>query len=56
MLNEAPPVSLLAELDARQDELLDALAALNGQIESVIKEWSGLRIAEERQEKLPVAA
>jgi len=56
MSNEAPPVSLLAELDARQDVLLDELDALNGRIEAVIKEWSAWRGAEEGQQKLPAAA
>jgi len=56
MSNEAPPVSLLAELDARQDVLLDELDALNGRIEVVIKEWSAWRGAEEGQQKLPAAA
>jgi hypothetical protein len=56
MSNEAPPVSLLAELDSRQDELLDALDALNGRIEAVIKEWSAWRAAEEGQGMLPAAA
>jgi len=56
MSNEAPGPSLLAELDSRQDELLDELDALNGRIEGVIKEWSGLRIADEGQQKLPAAA
>jgi hypothetical protein len=56
MSNEAPPQSLLAELDTRQDELLDELDVLNGRIEAVIKEWSAWRAAEELPQKLPAAA
>jgi hypothetical protein len=56
MSNETPPASLLAELDARQDELLDELDALNGRIEAVIKEWSAWRGAEEGPQSLPAAA
>ena len=32
--------SLLEELDAKQNEVLDQLEALNGRIEAVIHEWS----------------
>jgi hypothetical protein len=56
MSNEAPPVSLLAELDTRQDDLLDELDALNGRIEAVIKEWTAWRGVEDGQQKLPAAA
>ena len=38
MSNEAPRQSLLEELDARQDQLLDELDRLNGQIEAVLRE------------------
>ena len=48
MPNDTPAVSLLEELDARQDELLDDLDRLNGRIERVIGEWTKLRAAEER--------
>jgi hypothetical protein len=56
MSNEVPGLSLLAELDARQDELLDELHALNSRIEAVIKEWSAWRGQNDGQEKLPAAA
>jgi len=56
MSNEAPRISLLTELDARQDELLDELDSLNGRVEAVIREWSVWRGAEEGQQKLPAAA
>jgi hypothetical protein len=45
MNNHCPGVSLLEELDARQDELLHELEQLNGRIERVISEalaWRGL--------------
>jgi vacuolar-type H+-ATPase subunit I/STV1 len=47
------PRSLLEELDARQDEVIDELEKLNGRIEKVISEWRG-----ETDEKpaLPTAA
>src|SRR5947209_13753506 len=48
MTNEVPAVSLLEELDARQNELLDELERLNGRIERVIAEWTILRAVEER--------
>ena len=38
MTNDGPGVSLLDELDARQNELLDELDRLNGRIEQVIAE------------------
>ena len=37
---EAPAGSLLEELDARQDELLDELDRLNRRVERVIAEWA----------------
>jgi len=40
MCNDAPAASLLEELDARQNELLDELDRLNGKIERVIAEWT----------------
>jgi hypothetical protein len=43
MPNDTAAVSLLEELDARQNELLDELDRLNGQIERVIAEWTTLR-------------
>ena len=54
MSNDVPAVSLLEELDARQDELLDELDRLNGRIERVIAEWSVGREIDES--KLPAAA
>jgi hypothetical protein len=56
MSNEATGISLLAELDARQDELLDGLDALNGRIEAVIKEWSAWRGIDDVVRKLPAVA
>jgi hypothetical protein len=56
MTNDAPGLSLLEELDARQNELLDELDRLNSRIEQVIVEWSAWRGALDAPEKLPVAA
>jgi hypothetical protein len=39
----AGAMTLLQQLDARQDQLLDELEKLNGQIERVIGEWSTWR-------------
>ena len=44
MPNDAPRLSLLDELDARQNELLDELDRLNVKIERVLKDclaWRG---------------
>jgi hypothetical protein len=44
MNSDAPRQSLLEELDARQNELLDELDKLNGRIEQVLREsvhWRG---------------
>jgi hypothetical protein len=44
MTNDAPSQSLLEELDARQNELLDELDQLNLRIEQVLNEtikWRG---------------
>jgi uncharacterized protein YdcH (DUF465 family) len=38
MTNDAPRLSLLEELDARQNELLDQLDELNARIEQVLQE------------------
>ena len=52
---EPPPaISLLEELDARQNELLDELDRLNAQIERVIAEWTTVRAADDRD--LPARA
>ena len=56
MINDAPAVSLLEELDSRQNELLDELDRLNRRIEQVIAEWSAWRSAQEAPAKLPAAA
>ena len=40
MSTEAPALSFLEELDARQNDLLDELDRLNSRIEKVIAEWS----------------
>jgi hypothetical protein len=40
MPDRAAGLSLLEELDARQDELLDELERLNRRIEQVIAEWT----------------
>ena len=50
------PQSLLAELDARQNEVLDALEKLNGRIEKVIVEWSAWRGETGVKTALPTAA
>ena len=43
MMNDAPGLSLLEELDARQNELLDELDRLNTRIEQVIAESAAWR-------------
>lgn len=48
--------SLLEELDARQDEVLDELEKLNGRIEKVIAEWSAWRGDAGEKTALPNAA
>jgi len=55
MSNEAPALSFLEELDARQNELLDELERLNNRIEQVISEWSAGKEPEDAS-KLPKAA
>jgi hypothetical protein len=52
----AGPRSLLEELDARQDEVLDELEKLNGRIENVIAEWSAWRGETGEKTALPNAA
>jgi hypothetical protein len=52
----AGPTSLLQELDARQDEVLDELEKLNGRIEKVIAEWSAWRGESGGKSVLPNAA
>jgi hypothetical protein len=42
MTNDAPRLSLLDEIDARQNELLDELERLNGRIEQVLRECLSL--------------
>jgi hypothetical protein len=56
MSNDAPGVSLLEELDARQNELLDELERLNTRIEQVIAECSAWRSTLDEPAKLPAAA
>jgi hypothetical protein len=56
MNNDAPRQSLLEELDARQDELLDALDKLNGQIESVLSQWAAFGGPKAESTSLPAAA
>ena len=56
MPNDTPAVSLLDELDARQNELLDELDRLNGQIERMIAEWTTCRGTPEEQIKRAAAA
>jgi hypothetical protein len=43
MMNDGPGVSLLDELDTRQNELLDELDRLNSRIEQVIAESAAWR-------------
>jgi hypothetical protein len=43
MKSAAPAQSLLDELDARQDELLEELDRLNARLQQVIAEYSTLR-------------
>ena len=56
MSSDAPATSLLDEIDARQNELLGELQALNTRIERVIGEWSAWRGAEEAPAKSAAAA
>ena len=53
MPNDAPRLSLLDELDARQNELLDELDRLNVRIERVLKDCMNWRGADDAQ---PAAA
>jgi hypothetical protein len=56
MTNDAPRQSLLEELDARQNELLDELDRLNTRVEQVLGEclkWRGTLTA---PVELPAAA
>jgi hypothetical protein len=50
------PKSLLQELDARQDEVLDELDRLNQRIEKVIAEWGHVRGEKTEVEPLGKAA
>jgi hypothetical protein len=43
MANDAPRLSLLEELDARQNELLDELDRLNNRIEQALRECMAFR-------------
>ena len=52
----AGPRSLLEELDARQDEVLDELEKLERRIEKVIAEWSAWRGDSGEKASLPNAA
>lgn len=56
MLNDAPAISLLDELDARQNELLDELDRLNSRIEQVLAECSAWGAVADASRKSPVAA
>ena len=56
MSNDAPALSLLEELDARQNELLDELDRLNSRIEHVIAECNLWRGAIDAPRKTPIAA
>ena len=55
-MNDAPCQSLLEELDARQDELLDALDQLNVQIEQVLSQWAAFGGSKDERVSLPAAA
>lgn len=50
------PASLLQQLDARQNELLDQLEKLNSRIDKVIAEWGGARGETDQRPALPAAA
>ena len=56
MNNDAPRQSLLEELDARQNELLDALDTLNGQIEQALSQWAAFAGPKAESASLPAAA
>ena len=55
MSSEAPVLSFLEELDARQNELLDELERLNSRIEQVIAEWGSCKDTEDAT-RMPKAA
>jgi len=56
MTNDAPCQSLLDELDARQNELLDELERLNTRIEQVLNETVKWRTVLPAPVALPAAA
>jgi hypothetical protein len=56
MTTEPPKMSLLEELDARQDALLADLDQLNQQIERVIGEWTSWHASQNGDRSLPAAA
>jgi hypothetical protein len=56
MTTDAPGQSLLEELDARQNELLDELDRLNARIEQAIAQCSTWRSAIEEPAKVRAAA
>ena len=42
------PKTLLDELDARQNEVIRALDALNERIEATLKEWTDQRVSDQQ--------
>lgn len=56
MTNDAPRQSLLEELDARQNELLDELDKLNARIEQVLGETLKWHSPRAPASPLPIAA
>ena len=56
MTSEAPSQTLLEELDARQNELLDELDQLNTRIEQVLSDCLKWRAALSPLAELPAAA
>lgn len=43
--------SLIEELDARQNDVLDQLEALNVRVEALLKDWSAMQVHEEPLER-----
>jgi hypothetical protein len=43
--------TLLEELDARQNEVLDQLEALNVRVEALLKDWTAMQLQDEPLER-----
>jgi restriction endonuclease S subunit len=56
MNSQQTEITLLDELDIRQNELLEELDRLNQRIEQVIAQWSGVRETPADAQSVPKAA